>query len=95
MLRVNVLHLRWVSMIEGVSYLLLVCVGMPLKYVYQMGFLNKVFGMFHGGVTIIFIFVLVQVWRQQKLGSFETLLVFVASLIPGGAFVAEHRLKRM
>ncbi len=87
-------HLRVISLVEGISYLLLVGIGMPLKYGLNILFVNKILGMAHGLLTIIFCYILFLVWKQKTLNSKWSLGVFIASLIPFGAFVAESKLKR-
>ena len=88
-------HLRWISLVEGVSYLLLLFIGMPLKYGLSILIVNKVLGMAHGILTIVFVLVLFQVWKQKDLNTIGSLGVFTASIIPFGAFVAEKKLKRL
>jgi integral membrane protein len=88
-------HLRWVSLTEGISYLLLVCIGMPLKYGLDIFVVNKILGMIHGVLTVVFVGVLMQVWRQKELSAQLSLGVFIASLLPFGAFVADRKLRQL
>tara|TARA_B100001989_G_C24415059_1_gene401062 strand:+ start:468 stop:791 length:324 start_codon:yes stop_codon:yes gene_type:complete len=88
-------HLRVISLIEGISYLLLVGVGMPLKYQFGMGLPNKILGLSHGVLSVVFFLVLFVVWQQRKLTLKLSLQVFFASLIPFGAIWAEFKLKAL
>ena len=90
---VSLNNLRFISLIEGISFLLLLFVGMPLKYGLGIKQVNKILGMGHGILTIIFCIVLGLIWAQQTLSTRWCLGVFIASLIPFGAFVAEKKLK--
>ena len=92
---ITIQHLRWISLIEGISFLLLLFIGMPLKYGLGIMSVNKVLGMGHGVLTIVFLFVLAQVWSNKDLTFKWSLGVFIASLIPFGAFVADAKLKRL
>ena len=56
---------------------------------------NKILGMIHGVLTVVFVGVLMQVLRQKALSTQLSLGVFVASLIPFGAFVADRKLKQL
>ena len=94
MLKITIYHLRIAALIEGVSYLLLLCIGMPLKYGLNILWVNKVLGMIHGALTLIFCFLLYDLWSNKKLNTSLSLAVFFASLIPFGAFVADVKLKR-
>ena len=95
MLSFTLQQLRFISLIEGVSYLLLLFVGMPLKYGFDIVSVNKVLGLGHGLLTIIFCMVLFFLWKEKKLTHRLTMFVFIASLIPFGAFVAELKLKKL
>ena len=95
MKQITLQHLRWVSLTEGISYLLLVGIGMPLKYGLDIFVVNKILGMIHGVLTVVFVGVLMQVLRQKALSTQLSLGVFVASLIPFGAFVADRKLKQL
>ena len=95
MIRTPIGRLRIVSLIEGISFLLLVFIGMPLKYGMQMPMPNKVLGMGHGVLTIIFFFTLISVWADKKISISLAVQTFVASLIPFGAFYIEHKLKKI
>tara|TARA_A100001015_G_scaffold308382_2_gene405921 strand:+ start:359 stop:745 length:387 start_codon:yes stop_codon:yes gene_type:complete len=85
--------LRVISIIEGLSYLALIFIGMPLKYGAQITDVNKVLGMGHGILTIIFCIVLGMVWFQNQIRTKLCVKIFVASLIPFGAFWAEKKMK--
>ena len=86
--------LRFVSFSEGVSYLLLLLVAMPLKYVWGIPLAVKWVGWAHG---ILFITWGVAVLMAMVLSSlpFRTACVGgVASLLPAGPFFADRLLRR-
>ena len=96
LLKTPVGRLRVISMLEGISYLLLVFVGMPLKYSsLAMPMPNKVLGMGHGLLTMVFFFILVSVYGDRKISLSLAIKTFVASLIPFGAFFIERKLKEV
>ena len=88
-------RLRIVSLLEGISFLLLVFVGMPLKYLAATPLPNKILGMSHGMLTIVFVGVLLSVWTDKKISSGLAIKTFLASLIPFGAFFIEMKLKAL
>ena len=88
-------QLRYISLIEGISYLFLLIIGMPLKYGLSILWVNKVLGMIHGILTIGFVVILFQTWQSKRLSFGHSTQVFLASLIPFGAFWAEHKLKKL
>ena len=86
-------QLRHISMIEGISYLLLLFIGMPLKYGMGIKSVNMALGMGHGVFTMVFCLILGLAWLQKTLSTKWCVGVFIASLLPFGAFVAEKKLK--
>ena len=95
MLDATISRLRLISLIEGISYLLLISVGMPLKYMMQMPIPNKILGMGHGILTVLFVVILFQVWSKKKIATALAIQTFIASLIPFGAFYIELKLKKI
>jgi integral membrane protein len=86
--------LRLVSISEGVSYLLLLLVAMPLKYVWGMPLAVKWVGLAHG---VLFIALAASVLLAMALSAlpFKTACVVgVASLLPAGPFFADRLLRR-
>ena len=86
--------LRTVGKMEGVSYLLLLGVAMPLKYLAGKPMAVKVVGWVHGGLFILLCAVLFQVWRTHHWPIKRAAMVFVAALLPFGPFVIDKQLKR-
>lgn len=75
---------RLISIIEGLSYLLLVFIAMPLKYMFDSPILVKVVGMGHGVLFILFFIALALAASKYKWKFSISLLLFVYSLIPFG-----------
>ena len=74
---------RIISIIEGLSYLLLVFIAMPLKYMFDYPMAVKVVGMSHGVLFILFFVALVLAMNKYK-WKFLGFQLFVYSLIPFG-----------
>lgn len=87
-------RLRLVAFLEGVSFLVLLLIAMPLKYLAGQPMAVRQVGMAHGVLFVLFLFLLVQqtIERRWSLGKFA--LGFVASLIPLGTFWADKKLFR-
>ena len=84
---------RSISAIEGLSYLLLVFIAMPIKYIGGEPYPVKIFGMMHGVLFIIFMLSLFEVKRKESWDVGFIFQLFVLSLIPFGAFLIEKRVK--
>jgi integral membrane protein len=84
---------RAIALIEGVSYLLLLAVAMPLKYI--AGFPEAVLavGWAHGVLFVLFVVALAEVSFKRRWRLVRILGAFLASLVPFGAFVLDARLR--
>ena len=85
--------LRLVGFLEGLSFLLLVFIAMPMKYIWDQPLLVKYVGMGHGVLFIVFLLVLFAVCERQKWSLKMFLLGFIASILPFGPFFFDHKLK--
>ncbi len=79
---------RVISFVEGISYLLLVFIAMPLKYIFDYPMAVRVVGMGHGILFILFIVALVMAANKYK-WKIVTFQLFVYSLIPFGFILIE------
>ena len=86
-------NLRIIGNIEGVSYLILLFIAMPLKYAYHMPMAVKITGMVHGLLFVAYCLLLAVCMKKfsWKLGFGINL--FIATLIPFGTFVTDRKLK--
>lgn len=80
---------RIISIIEGLSYLLLVFIAMPLKYMFDYPLAVKIVGMSHGVLFILFFVALVMAMNKYK-WKFLGFQLFVYSLIPFGFILIER-----
>jgi integral membrane protein len=84
-------------MTEGVSFILLMFVAMPIKYLSGYPELGKdvVFwvGLVHGVLFIGYAAVALAAWGQGALTAKLVGLAALASLLPFGPFVLDHKLK--
>jgi integral membrane protein len=83
---------RIVAFWEGISYLLLLFVAMPLKYGMGIDAAVRVVGMAHGVLFIAYVATLALAWG--RLGTNRGVQAFVLSLIPFGTFWLEKRLRQ-
>lgn len=84
---------RVISAIEGLSYLILVFIAMPIKYMGDNPYYVKIFGMAHGVLFILFMISLFETKRKESWDTGFMFQLFVLSLIPFGAFIIENRVK--
>jgi len=85
--------LRIIAFMEGCSYLLF-AITMPLKYMYDIKGPNKVIGMAHGLLFVIYILLVIKVALQDKWPLLKIFWAFLASIVPFGTFYADKKLFR-
>lgn len=85
---------RFVALLEGLSFLLLLFVAMPLKYLAGMPLGVRVVGMAHGVLFVLYVLLLLEVALALRWGPVRVGAAFLASLVPFGTFVLDARLKR-
>lgn len=82
------------ALFEGISYILLLAIAMPLKYLLDFPYAVKALGWAHGVLFILYVTLLVICWIKHRWSVGRVLLYFAASLLPFLPFVVERRLKR-
>jgi integral membrane protein len=85
--------LRIIAFMEGCSYLLF-AITMPLKYMYDIKGPNKVIGMAHGLLFVIYILLVIKVALLDKWPLLKIFWAFLASIVPFGTFYADKKLFR-
>lgn len=86
--------LRGIGIIEGVSYLVLLFIAMPLKYFADLPIFVQIVGMAHGILFVSFVLMLLVVWLRHRWSFIRVLGAFMASLLPFGTFWLDSRLRR-
>lgn len=85
--------LRRIAWIEGISYLLLLGVAMPLRTFAQLPLAVTIGGWIHGALFMVFALALAGVlglgWSIWRMAA-----VFVSALLPFGMLVADPHLQR-
>jgi integral membrane protein len=90
----SVNRFRIVAVLEGWSYVLLLFIAMPLKYMFDMPLFVKYLGWAHGALFVAYMLTLLQAtinasWKFGKLAW-----AVIASFIPFGTFVLDKQLKK-
>jgi integral membrane protein len=83
--------LKKVAILEGISYLLF-AVTVPLKRIYDYHWPNKIVGMSHGILFILYI-LLVYINSKVERWNWKTkAFLYLASVIPFGTFIVEKKI---
>ena len=85
--------LRILGNIEGISYLLLLGVAMPMKYYFEMPMAVKIVGMAHGILFVAYCLLLAACMKKLNWSLKFGASLFMATLIPFGTFVTDRKLR--
>lgn len=91
MLATPLSRLRLVGLLEGISFLLLLGVAMPLKYLADQPLAVRYVGMAHGILWLGYLLALVPVALDHRWGFKTVALAVIASLLPAGPFVFDAK----
>lgn len=82
---------RITAILEGISYLMLFAVTMPLKYLADLPMPNKYVGYAHGILFIAYIMLAVVFWLQNKWSIKKGIILLLASLLPFATFYVDKK----
>lgn len=82
---------RMVGHAEAVSFILLLGIAMPLKYLADMPLAVRIVGSIHGGLFILYILAAFNAGRAAQWGAAQFAEAIVASLLPFGPFVIDRK----
>lgn len=85
-------RLRLVAILEGISFLALLFVAMPIRHFYNDPYWVAKIGMLHGWLFILYVVMLALAHFQYKWSYGKTFLGFALSFLPFGTFYAERKL---
>ena len=83
---------RYLAIAEGISFLLILGVTMPLKYAANMPEPNLYVGMAHGILFLAYLVMLFVVHADVKFKISELFWLGIASLLPFGTFIADRKI---
>ena len=89
-MRNALIRYRVMAYIVGVLLIVLVCVGLPLKYIWHDDIVVNVAGVAHGWLYMILIITAIDLGRRARWTWWRVLAIALAGTIPFVTFVAEH-----
>ncbi|MBD0254893.1 MAG: DUF3817 domain-containing protein [Cytophagales bacterium] len=87
-------RLRIIGFAEGLSFLVLLGIAMPLKYFFGLPETVRVVGMAHGLLFVLYVLLVIQVKIEYGWSFRKMLLALLASVVPFGTFWADAKLFR-
>ncbi len=88
-------QVRVVGMVEGLSFVLLLGIAMPLKYLAGLPQAVRVVGMIHGLLFVVYVAAAMHAGLTLRWPVSRTLLVLAAAIFPGGPFLIDRKLRRL
>lgn len=85
---------RIIGIAEGISFLVLLLIAMPLKYLMHIPEAVKYTGWVHGALFITFIYFAFEVMGTLKKNFLWFARAFAAAIIPFGTFIFDRQLKQ-
>jgi integral membrane protein len=87
-------YLRIIGILEGISFLVLLFIAMPLKYMYGQPEAVRQVGSIHGLLFILFIYLLASCTKEYSWPNKKAILLVGLSMLPFGNFYADWRYLR-
>ncbi|MFY0673431.1 MAG: DUF3817 domain-containing protein [Bacteroidia bacterium] len=84
---------RWIAILEGISFIILLFIAMPLKYAFDMPKAVSMVGMAHGVLFVAYVIFLYMVKAEHKWSFGKAVVGFIASLIPFGTFWFDKKIR--
>ena len=85
---------RMIGLAEGVSFLILLSIAMPLKYFFHLPEAVKVFGWVHGALFVSFMYFAFEVMTALNKKTGWLAKAFFAAILPCGTFILDRQLKK-
>ena len=82
---------RLTAFLEGVSYILLLFLAVPIKYLLNEALFVKILGMPHGILFILYILFSIIATIKYKWNFRKFLVISIASLVPFGTFYIDKK----
>ncbi|MDB9961220.1 DUF3817 domain-containing protein [Oceanihabitans sp.] len=82
---------RIVALLEGVSYILLLFIAVPIKYIQGNPEYVKLLGMPHGLLFVAYVVLAIVIGIELKWNMKTMFIVLIASVLPFGTFYVDKK----
>lgn len=87
----SIKNFKYLAIAEGISFLIILFITMPLKYMLEMGMPNKIIGLIHGALFIYYCIGVFSIKDKVLWSSKQVLGALILSIIPFGTFYMERK----
>ena len=85
---------RMVGIAEGISFLVLLLIAMPIKYLLKIQEPVKLVGWLHGALFITYLYLIIEVAVTFKKSLGWCIISFLAAFVPCGTFITDKKLRK-
>lgn len=82
---------KWISIFEGISFLVLLLIAMPLKYIWDAPEMVQTVGMAHGLLFVAYILGALFLFKPLGWNLKTLMIICVSSVLPLGPFYVEKK----
>ena len=83
-----------IAFAEGISFLTLLFIAMPMKYFMGMPEVVRIVGSIHGGLFVLYVGLLAMLHVRQRWPFSFSSYALLASVIPFGTFMLDKQLRK-
>ena len=83
--------LRVISYLEGISYIFLLFIAVPIKYYANDPSLVKLLGMPNGLLFVAFVILSLVNSKKYNWSFIKTIVVLISSIVPFGTFYVDYK----
>ncbi|MDG1756768.1 MAG: DUF3817 domain-containing protein [Bacteroidia bacterium] len=85
---------RIIAFLEGFSFIVLIGIGVPLKYFFQNDAVVKSIGMPHGILFISYVFFSIIMKQKLSWSNKTFVIILIAAILPFGTFYTDFKYLR-
>jgi|TARA_B110001450_G_C17567715_1_gene459483 integral membrane protein len=82
---------RIIAFLEGVSYILLLFIAVPIKYSLGDSTYVKLLGMPHGVLFVAYLLFAIIIKNNEKWNKTELFIILICSIVPFGTFYIDKK----
>ena len=87
----SIKRFRIIAWLEGISFLAILFISMPLKYFFEEPWLNKQLGMAHGLLFVLYVVLAIELKTILQWPMKKTVIALGASVVPFGTFFINEK----
>lgn len=83
---------RTTAYLEGTSFLVLLLIAMPLKYIWHLPLAVRLVGSAHGAFFVAYCILGAMMWKRYNWSLKIAALAFISAFLPAGPFIFDRKI---